>query len=302
MLIRSEKTVDVQAWLDRVNGGRAPDFLLIELGFLRDHGDGLGGADADADAAAHAVERRHGHGVLVNALALAGLDVHDLGGGGSVLDFFLGQSEGTDGGVRADEGAVVALDALGLIPCGNGDGNTALLISGGITVLAAYALSKSSEVFVGRGVYLWVIVFTMLFNAGTIPWYMAIKNLGRLDTIWSLVLPCAFSAYNTILMMNFFKGIPPSLEESARVDGAGPWRTLFQIYIPLSKPSIATIALFIVVYHWNNFYDGLVLMSKPSHYPLQTYIYQLTVTIDARLISNIDALREQMKEKDVLGL
>ena len=171
----------------------------------------------------------------------------------------------------------------------------ALVISGGITILAAYALSKSPQVFPGRNVYLWILVFTMLFNAGTIPWYMAIRRAGILDTIWALVLPCAVSAYNIILMMNFFRGIPTALEEAARVDGAGPWRTLFQIYIPLSKPSIATIALFIVVYHWNNFYDGLVLMSRPSHYPLQTYIYQLTVTIDVRTITNIDTLKELLK-------
>ena len=171
----------------------------------------------------------------------------------------------------------------------------ALVISGGITVLAAYALSKSPQVFPGRNVYLWILVFTMLFNAGTIPWYMAIRAAGIMDTIWALVLPCAVSAYNIILMMNFFRGIPSALEEAARVDGAGPWRTLLQIYIPLSKPSIATIALFIVVYHWNNFYDGLVLMSRPSHYPLQTYIYQLTVTIDVRTITNIDPLKELLK-------
>ena len=171
----------------------------------------------------------------------------------------------------------------------------ALVISGGITVLAAYALSKSPQVFPGRNVYLWILVFTMLFNAGTIPWYMAIRAAGIMDTIWALVLPCAVSAYNIILMMNFFRGIPSALEEAARVDGAGPWRTLLQIYIPLSKPSIATIALFIVVYHWNNFYDGLVLMSRPSHYPLQTYIYQLTVTIDVRTITNIDTLKELLK-------
>ena len=171
----------------------------------------------------------------------------------------------------------------------------ALVISGGITILAAYALSKSPQVFPGRNVYLWILVFTMLFNAGTIPWYMAIRRAGIMDTIWALVLPCAVNAYNIILMMNFFRGIPTALEEAARVDGAGPWRTLFQIYIPLSKPSIATIALFIVVYHWNNFYDGLVLMSRPSHYPLQTYIYQLTVTIDVRTITNIDTLKELLK-------
>ena len=171
----------------------------------------------------------------------------------------------------------------------------AIAISVSITILSAYALSKSPRVFRGRNVYLWVLVFTMLFNAGTIPWYMAIRTAGLLDTIWALVLPCAVSAYNIILMMNFFKGIPSALEEAALVDGAGPWRTLFQIYIPLSKPSIATITLFTVVYHWNNFYDGLVLMSKPNHYPLQTYIYQLTVTVDVRTITNIDTLKELLK-------
>ena len=171
----------------------------------------------------------------------------------------------------------------------------AIVISVSITILSAYALSKSPQVFRGRNIYLWVLVFTMLFNAGTIPWYMAIRTAGLLDTIWALVLPCVVSAYNIILMMNFFKGIPSALEEAALVDGAGPWRTLFQIYIPLSKPSIATITLFTVVYHWNNFYDGLVLMSKPYHYPLQTYIYQLTVTVDVRTITNIDTLKELLK-------
>ena len=171
----------------------------------------------------------------------------------------------------------------------------AIAISVSITILSAYALSKSPQVFRGRNIYLWVLVFTMLFNAGTIPWYMAIRTAGLLDTIWALVLPCAVSAYNIILMMNFFKCIPSALEEAALVDGAGPWRTLFQIYIPLSKPSIATITLFTVVYHWNNFYDGLVLMSKPNHYPLQTYIYQLTVTVDVRTITNIDTLKELLK-------
>ena len=171
----------------------------------------------------------------------------------------------------------------------------AIAISVSITILSAYALSKSPQVFRGRNIYLWVLVFTMLFNAGTIPWYMAIRTVGLLDKIWALVLPNAVSAYNIILMMNFFKGIPSALEEAALVDGAGPWRTLFQIYIPLSKPSIATITLFTVVYHWNNFYDGLVLMSKPNHYPLQTYIYQLTVTVDVRTITNIDTLKELLK-------
>ncbi len=106
--------------------------LLIELGFLRDHLESLHlfGASADADAAAHAVQRGDGHGELIDTLALAGLDRHDLGGGGRVLGFLVGQCNGTDGGVRADIGAVAALDALRGVPFRNGDGNAALLISG----------------------------------------------------------------------------------------------------------------------------------------------------------------------------
>ena len=162
-------------------------------------------------------------------------------------------------------------------------------------ITTAYPLSKDTKKFPDRNFFMFFYVFTMLFGGGLVPWYILMSNLHLLNSIWALVLPCAVSAYNIILMMNFFKGIPSALEEAALVDGAGPWRTLFQIYIPLSKPSIATITLFTVVYHWNNFYDGLVLMSKPNHYPLQTYIYQLTVTVDVRTITNIDTLKELLK-------
>ena len=164
-----------------------------------------------------------------------------------------------------------------------------------ITILMAYPLSKANRAFPGRNVYMWILVFTMIFNAGTIPWYMMIRNLKLLNTIWALVLPCAVSSYNIILMMNFFKGIPREIEEAAIVDGAGAWRTLVQVYLPLSLPSLATISLFILVYHWNNFYDGLILMSKPSQYPLQTYIYQLTVKIDPSTISDAESLKAALK-------
>ncbi len=163
------------------------------------------------------------------------------------------------------------------------------------TILTAYPLSKTVRAFPMRNAYMWFLVFTMIFNAGTIPWYMQIRNLGLLNTIWALVLPCAVSSYNIILMMNFFKGIPREIEEAAIVDGAGAWRILGQVYLPLSLPSLATIALFILVQHWNNFYDGLILMNKPSNYPLQTYIYQLTVRIDPTMISDAETLRETLK-------
>ena len=163
------------------------------------------------------------------------------------------------------------------------------------TILTAYPLSKPTSAFPMRNVYMWFLVFTMIFNAGTIPWYMQIRNLGLLNKIWALVLPCAESSYNIILMMNFFKGIPREIEEAAIMDGAGAWRMLAQMYLPLSLPSLATIALLILVQHWNNFYDGLILMNKPSNYPLQTYIYQLTVRIDPSTISDAETLREALK-------
>lgn len=170
-----------------------------------------------------------------------------------------------------------------------------ILISVSVTILTAYPLSKSQKVFPLRNPYMWLLVFTMLFNAGIIPWYMQIRNMGLLNTVWALVLPCAVSSYNIVLMMNFFRGIPREIEEAAIVDGCGPWRMLLRIYLPLSTPSVATIVLFTLVYHWNNFYDGLILMSKPSQYPLQTYIYQLTIKIDASTISDAESLRAALK-------
>ena len=171
----------------------------------------------------------------------------------------------------------------------------ALAISGGLAIITAYALSRDKKTFKGRDIYIWLLIFTMLFNAGTIPWYMTIRNVGLLDTVWALVLPCAINQYNIIVLMNFFRGLPKELDEAANLDGAGPWRILLNVYVPLSLPAIATIMLFVFVYHWNNFFDGLVLMSKPMHYPLATYIYQLSLQVDIRTITDVDTLKELLK-------
>ena len=121
-----------------------------------------------------------------------------------------------------------------------------------LTLLMAYPLSKSDRVFPARGHYMRVIITCMLFSGGTIPWYIVIKSLGLLDTFWALVLPGAVNIGNTIIMMNFFKGLPPALAESAAIDGASPLKTLVHIYVPLSAPSIATLSLFCIVGHWND--------------------------------------------------
>jgi putative aldouronate transport system permease protein len=140
------------------------------------------------------------------------------------------------------------------------------------TITMAYPLSKSKQNFHQRNIYMWFLVFTMLFSAGLIPWYLTIKNLGILNTFWALVLPGAVPVYNVILLMNFFRSNPVELEEAAFVDGASPLDVLLRIYLPISKPGIATVMLFSIVGHWNNYFDGLVLINKPKLIPLQTFI------------------------------
>lgn len=146
-----------------------------------------------------------------------------------------------------------------------------------LTILMAYPLAKERLEFRSRDIYMWVIVFTMMFTGGLIPWYMVVKSLHLTDTIWALVLPTAVPIFNVILLMNFFRGLPKEINESAKMDGAGPWRTLITIAVPLAMPAIATVTLFSIVSHWNAFFDGLILMNKQQNIPLQTYIQQLVV-------------------------
>jgi ABC-type glycerol-3-phosphate transport system permease component len=180
-------------------------------------------------------------------------------------------------------------------------GNSLLrVILGGIinvfyVVVMAYPLSQSKTVFRQRDVYMWIVVFTMLFNGGLVPSFILVKNLGIMDTIWALVLPGAVPVFSLIILMNFYKGIPKALEEAAIVDGASPLYILINVFIPLAKPSIATITLFAVVGHWNAFFDGKIYMNTPAKIPLQTYIQALTVQIDATRISSMS--REEILEQ-----
>ena len=108
---------------------------------------------------------------------------------------------------------------------------------------------------------------------------MVVSKLHMINSIWALVLPGAVPVFNVILMINFFKGVPTSLDEAACIDGASPLTILVKIYLPVSLPALATVALFSIVNHWNDYFSGLLYMNKASLYPLQTYIQQLTVDI-----------------------
>ena len=153
-----------------------------------------------------------------------------------------------------------------------GTGITLLML-----VLMAYPLSKSRKEFGPRDVIIWIVIFCMLFSGGTIPWFITVKSYGLIDSIWALVLAGSLPVFNLILMINFFRAIPRDLEEAAFMDGATPWRILFSIFVPCSIPVLATIALFTSVGHWNDFFQGLVLTTNESRYPLQTYIKQVVV-------------------------
>lgn len=161
----------------------------------------------------------------------------------------------------------------------------ALVINIVLIVLMAYPLTKNKREFRGRNIYMNLLIIAMLFNGGMIPSFILVKELGLLNTIWALILPGALPIFSVILVMNFFLGIPKSLEEAAIIDGAGPFQVLIKVLIPCAKPCLATVALFSVVGSWNDFYSGLIYILKPRNYPIMTYIQSLSVDIQEMLKS-----------------
>lgn len=172
-----------------------------------------------------------------------------------------------------------------------------LILNMVLIVLMAYPLSKSKRVFKGRNIYMNLLIFSMLFSGGMIPTYLVVKDLNLLNTIWSLVLPGAVQVFSIILIMNFFIGIPKSLEEAAIMDGANPLQILVKVFIPISLPALATVALFSIVGNWNDFFSGLIYMTKVSNYPLMTYIQSLSINIEEMLKSgaNTKSLENMMQ-------
>lgn len=141
--------------------------------------------------------------------------------------------------------------------------------------MVAYAMSK--EYLKGRKLYSLMGVVTMFFSGGIIPTYLLIKSLGLLNSFWVYIIPALFSYYDMIILMLFFRQVPDSLEESARIDGAGVWRVFLSIILPLSKPALATIALYHGVSQWNDFMTAKLYITKEFLYPLQMKLYEIIV-------------------------
>ncbi|MGF7143017.1 putative aldouronate transport system permease protein [Anaerotaenia torta] len=146
-----------------------------------------------------------------------------------------------------------------------------------VTAMASYPLTKKD--FPGNKQLTFLILFTMLFSGGLIPSYLLItQQLHLTNSIWVLVLPALATPYNIFIMRNFFLSVPDSLEESARMDGAGYFRIFWQIIVPLSKPVLITVGLWIAVGHWQAWYDNLLYLQKPDKWGLQMILRELLVS------------------------
>jgi putative aldouronate transport system permease protein len=148
-----------------------------------------------------------------------------------------------------------------------------------INVLAAYPLSRPKKTLKGRIFYVIIFVITMFFNGGLVPNFMLITELNIDNTIWALVLPIALNAWNIVLLISFFREVPNELVEAAEMDGASQFQILTKVILPISLPALATVTLFTVVAHWNNWFDGYLYM-QPDKYPLQTYIYNFINSVN----------------------
>jgi putative aldouronate transport system permease protein len=165
-------------------------------------------------------------------------------------------------------------------------GTTAIgtVISMFITALMAYGLARRDVD--GRKVIMFLVVFTMLFHGGLIPTFLVVKELGMIDTYAALILPTAISAFNLIILKNFFQNIPEGLEESAKIDGCSDFGILFRIVLPLSMPAIATISLFYAVTYWNTYMSAILYINESAKWPIQVLLRQIVVLASGMDVSS----------------
>lgn len=157
-----------------------------------------------------------------------------------------------------------------------------------VTSMMAYPLSHKE---LKGWKYIMVFVFvTMLFSGGMIPTYLIVKASGIINTYWAIIIPNIVSAWNLILLRNFFSTIPPSLEESAMVEGAGEVKILFRVILPLSKPALATIGLFYAVWYWNDFYNALLYINDSNKWTLQLFLRQILVDATPSMLNDTSSL------------
>ena len=144
-----------------------------------------------------------------------------------------------------------------------------------VTSLMAYGLARRD--LDGRRYIMFLVVFTMLFSGGLIPSFLVVKELGLIDKYAALIIPSTISAFNLIILKNFFQNIPEGLEESAKIDGSNDFGILFRIVLPLSMPAIATLSLFYAVTYWNTYMSAILYLNDSAKWPIQVLLRQVVV-------------------------
>ena len=170
-----------------------------------------------------------------------------------------------------------------------------------LTVMLAYPLAKKT--LYGRHFFMVLLVVTMMFDGGLIPYYLVVKNLHLLDTRWAMILPGALGVFQVIVARTFFQTtIPDELAEAAELDGCSDIRFIYSIVLPLSKPIIAVMTLMYAVGHWNAYFDALIFLRKPDLFPLQIILRNILIlnTVDASMMADVSQMQAQQGLKDLL--
>ena len=171
----------------------------------------------------------------------------------------------------------------------NGLGITLILLFGGttyqlfFTVITGYALSRKD--WLGKNFVMNMILVTMFFGGGLVPYYLLIKSLGMMNSIWVMIIPGAIDTFNMLLMRNYFASLPKELEESAKIDGANDVQIFVKIFLPLSLPMLATIGLFFAVGNWNSWYNGMLFNSNENIKTLQQVLQDIVITQSSSIVS-----------------
>lgn len=169
------------------------------------------------------------------------------------------------------------------------------------TAMVSFAYSKAR--LIGRNFYLTMGTVTLIFNGGLIPTFLLIRDLHLYDSFWVYIIPSLFGFYNCIIFMSFFRTLPPALEESAMIDGANEFQQFIKIILPLSKPILATIALFTAVGHWNDYFTGVIYIQNPDLIPIQTYLYRIVAEAGSvKIQTNVQGLQERANSTQALKL
>jgi len=169
-----------------------------------------------------------------------------------------------------------------------------------LTICTSFALSK--DYFPGKKFFMLTILFTMYFSGGIVPLYLLVKNLQLTDTIWAIILLYGCNTFYMIVMRNYFLAIPAAMQESARIDGAGEWRILFSIMLPLSLPILATFSLFFTVDRWNEWFNSMIFIKNPQITPLQLVLRSIIMTAQFSQLQDAAGSASEMATRFAKGM